>query len=401
MSNGDFIIDKDGKLTDYCGSDTAVIIPEGVRSIDMYVFNYMKNLEDISIPDSIEKIDESNFEDCDNLHYNELSGARYLGNENNPYLVLVSADEDISLLDVKDGCKIIMGNALANNTELSGLTIPPSVRYIGFMAFYGCESLCELTLPEGVEYIDACAFCDVGIEKLSLPESLKVIDTDAFSTVSIKEVTLPSGIEHIGSGAFTHNDFKFNEYMGGYYIGSKNDPYICFMKPCDKDVTDIALHENTRLIYSSAFHQCKKLISVKLPMGLTEIGEDSFKECVALTSINIPESVTLIDEDAFSGCELLADVKLPSGKTEIKAGAFVGCRSIEQIELGEATVGDNAFSCCEKLKKFKAGNGSNLYGDYIFSDCALLEEVILPKSLEATFTKDELEDSKNAIIKYV
>ena len=132
----DFIISESGVLTEYLGDSPRITIPDGVKSIDMYVFCGLDNLEEIVIPDSIEAIDDSNFEDCDNLNYNKTDGSRYLGNASNPYLVLVSADEDITELDVKDGCRVIMGNALANNSNLCRLSIPSSVKYIGFMAFF-------------------------------------------------------------------------------------------------------------------------------------------------------------------------------------------------------------------------------------------------------------------------
>ena len=401
MNISDFVIDENGRLTEYSGCGGAVVIPNGVKVIDAYVFNYMDTIETLVLPDSIEAIDESNFEECENLRYNEWGGAKYLGNEENPYLVLISAKEGLTELAVKEGCRIVFGNALANNEKLSRLSLPQSLKHIGFMAFYSCTSLCELALPEGVEHIDACAFYDTGIERLVLPEGLKFIGFDAFSTVSLGEVILPSGIQHIGNGAFTHNDIKFNEYMGGYYIGSESEPYLCFMKPCDGDVAELSLHESTRLIYSSAFSKCAKLKSVKLPEGLMEIGQKAFEECEALGSIIIPESVTLIGENAFSCCYELKDVKLPSGRVELESCAFLACRSIESIELGEAIIGDNAFEGCEGLKSFTAGAGSNLYGDYIFSECTALEEVTLPKKLENYFTAKEFEDSEIVSIKYV
>ncbi len=397
----DFEINEDGVITEYYGSDTKIVIPEGVKGIDMYVFNNNDELEVLSIPDSIETIDSANFEGCDNLKFNEYGGGYYLGNERNPYLVLVSAEEDVSAIEIKDGCKIVFANALANNESLSCVSFPKSLRSIGFMAFYGCVSLTELDLPEGIEYIDACAFSDCGFKRLLLPESLKYIGFDAFSLVSLEEIILPSGIEHIGRGAFTHNDISFNEYDGGYYLGNETNPYVCFMKPCDTEITEICLHKDARHIYSHAWSGCEKLSSVTLPYGLLEIGQDAFRECGALVEIVIPESVRLIGEDAFTGCENLKKIKFPKGKLEIEAGAFVACSSIEKVELGAAVIGDNAFDGCRSLRSFTAGEGSNLYGDYIFSECFSLKEVILPKSLDGKFNADDFESLNGVEIKYI
>lgn len=397
----DFVIDENGVLTEYLGFDTKIEIPEGVRAIDMYVFNELDTLEEITLPSSIERMDEQNFEDCDSLRFNESGGGYYLGCESEPYLVLVRTDGDLKRLEIEEGCRIILGNAAANNEKLSELSIPASVRSIGFMAFYGCTSLKELSLPEGVVHIDACAFFDTGIKELMLPRSLEYIGFDAFSTVSLESVTIPDGIKHIGHGAFTENALKFNEYEGGYYLGSEASPYIMLMRPCDKKTQSIALHEDTRLIYSSAFKGCERLRSVTLPEGLTEIGVDAFRECTSLESIRIPESVTLIGENAFACCTAITELSLPSGRLELEAGAFMGCTSVKQVELGAATVGDNAFDGCTSLVSFKAGDGSNLYGDCIFADCAALTEIVLPESLRGRFSEDELDDGASTIIKFV
>ena len=397
----DFVIDENGVLTEYLGYDSIIEIPEGVRAIDTYVFCGMDDLEEIILPSSIERIDEQNFEDCDSLRYNESGGGYYLGNDSEPYLVLVRADGDVKRLEIEDGCKIIFGNAAANNEYLAELSIPASVRSIGFMAFYGCTSLKELSLPEGVAHIDTCAFFDTGIKRLVLPKSLEYIGFDAFSTVSLEEVTLPSYVKHIGHGAFTENELRFNEYGGGYYLGSEASPYILFMRPCDRSVESIALHGDTRLIYSSAFKRCERLRSVTLPEGLTEIGYDAFRECTSLGSVRIPESVTLIGENAFASCTALTELSLPMGRIELEAGAFMGCTSVKQVELGAATVGDNAFDGCESLITFKTGEGSNLYGDCIFAECPSLTEIVLPESLRGRFSEDELDEGASAIIKFV
>ena len=397
----DFEISEDGIITEYYGSDTKIVIPEGIKGIDMYVFNNDDELEEVSIPDSIETIDSANFECCDNLKFNEYGGGYYLGNEHNPYLVLMSAEENLAELDIKDGCKIVFANALLDNESIRKVSFPQSLRSIGFMAFYGCELLTELSFPEGIEYIDACAFCNSGLKKLVFPETLKHIGFDAFSLVSLEEVSLPSGIKHIGNGAFSHNDIKFNEYEGGYYIGNEREPYICFMKPSDTSAISIRLHKDTKHIYSGAFNGCRRLSSATLPDGLIEIGHDAFRECGALTEIVIPESVKLIGENAFTCCESLKTVRLPKGKLEIEAGAFVGCSSIEEVDLGEAIIGDNAFEGCTALRSFTAGAGSNLYGDFIFSECSSLKTVRLPKSLLERYTAEEFEDSKDVTVEYV
>ena len=394
------LIISEGMLTGYRGKPSAIRIPEGVVKIDRYAIYGDDTLLEASVPDSIEDIDETNFKECNNLKFNEFGGAYYLGNEKNPYLVLVSADKSITECEVREGCKIIMGKSFDGCEALARAVIPSSVKRIGFMAFYGCENLRELTFCEGVERVDGCAFYDCGFEKITLPGSLKRIERDAFCTVSLKEVTLPGRVGYIGCGAFTHNDIKFNEHGGGYYLGSKDNPYLCFMRPKDRGLGEISIHKDTKIIYSSAFMRCDSLVRAELPEGLLQIGEDAFRECSALSAVRLPESLEIIEDCAFADCPALSEVEFP-GAVEIGSGAFMGCTALYELRLGSAVIGDNAFDSCEALERVVIGEGSNIYGDYIFSGCCSIREAVLPKSAARYSTEEQFSDSENVKIKYV
>lgn len=59
---------------------------------------------------------------------------------------------------------------------------------------------------------------------------------------------------------------------------------------------------------NNVFRGCTKIISVKIPEGVKEIGEGAFSGCTQLSKIEIPASVTNIGDFAFSQCENLATV---------------------------------------------------------------------------------------------
>lgn len=396
-----FEISDSGVLTEYTGRAARVVIPDGVREIDRYVFCGLDSLEELSIPDTIETVDRTNFAECDNLRFNEVDGVRYLGNDKNPYLVLYSADTDIRECAVRDGCRLIMEKAFDEMPSLARVSLPGSLRYIGFMAFYGCEALSEVSFSDGLLEIDDCAFSGCAVRRVALPSSVRRVGRDAFGIARIDEVLLSDEITHIGAGAFTHNDIRFNEYCGGCYLGSADQPYLCFVKPNDKNITAIELHTDCRIIYSNAFMRCENLKHIVPPDGVLQIGENAFRECHALESVALPESLALIGECAFASCDALRDIEIPRGRIEIESGAFAGCSSLERITLSNATVGDNAFDDCSGLVRVTVGEGANLYGDYIFAGCSSLREVILPKKLKGRFDREEFEDSENTEIKYI
>lgn len=396
-----FEISDSNVLKRYKGNDSIVVVPNRVKEIERCVFYNCDLLEEISIPDGIEIIDETNFIECKNLKFNEADGVRYLGNKNNPYLVLVSAEKNIKEHDIKEGCKLIKGNAFDRCSELVRISIPSTVRQIGYMAFYNCYSLSEVKISEGVEKIYSCAFENCSIENLQLPNSLKYIGENAFSMVSLKEVSISNETLYIGCGAFAYNDIRYNEYKEGCYFGSDKNPYLCFVKPKDKNTSNIDIHSNCKIIYSNAFSKCKNLKNIKLPDGLVQIGKNAFQECYELEAINIPSNVTLIDECAFASCKRLKSIKIPNQRITIESGAFMECSSIETLELINAIVSDNVFDGCNGLKRLVVGEASNLYGYYIFSGCNSLKEAILPKKLENSTIIDELNEIGNVKITYV
>ena len=94
------------------------------------------------IPDSVTSIGARAFYDCDKLSYNEYGNCKYLGNENNPYLALITTtSNNLSSYTIVQTTKVIADNAFYGCSRLTNITIPDSVTSIGNDAFYGCSSL--------------------------------------------------------------------------------------------------------------------------------------------------------------------------------------------------------------------------------------------------------------------
>ena len=395
-----------------CSSLTSVTIPDRVTYIGMGAFMVCINLTSVTIPDRVTYIGEMAFDDCDNLQYNEYDNAYYLGNNNNPYLLLVKAkDSNITSINIHNTTRFIYSNAFDSCSGITSIEIPNSVTSIGRSAFSWCTLLESVVIPDSVTTIDEWTFAwCTGLTSIEISDSVTSIGKQAFyqcssltsvtipgSVTSIGQqafdycsnltsVTIDNGVTNIGHGAFWHctnltsvtipnsvtsigsdvfddcDNLKYNEYDNAYYLGNNNNPYVVLIEVKDTNITSINIHSNTKIIYY-AFSGCEKLASVTLPNGVTSIGACAFWNCFDLTSIEIPDSVTSIDYGAFAYCKSLTSVTIPNSVTSIGEDAFRDCYKLTSITIPDSvtSIGELAFINCYSLTSITVDESNEYY----------------------------------------
>lgn len=186
-----------------CTKISTLNVPEGTTEIGTFAFSSCSSLENVSIPDSIEVLGSNVFRLCDDLKFTEKDGAKYVGNTNNPYVILVKATStDITTLTIQNKTKYISELAFMGCAKLTKVTIPASVKSIGAGAFMDCSALKTLVINNGVKTIGGSAFynCDALIT-VTIPNSVETVGKYAFSGCDkLKTLRLGDNVTTLGAG---------------------------------------------------------------------------------------------------------------------------------------------------------------------------------------------------------
>lgn len=425
-----------------CKNLKKVILDEGVEWIGSKAFDQCYNLESISLPSTIKDIDKYYFSYSTELKYNEYNRIKYLGNEQNPYLVLMNGKYAPSAAEIHPQTQIIADKAFENARNITQISIPGSINIIGEAAFKGCEKLTYAELADGAEKnIKWETFADcTHLKQIKIPKSVLIIGPEAFKGCeNLTSVELADGIESIDWGAFAKcsnlkqikipksvsyiEETAFSECtsLSDIQIDNNNQTYKsvtnCIINISDKSLIYGNHHSvipndgSIKSIGESAFYQCAGLREIILPDGLKSIGKEAFNSCKDLIKVSIPLSVESIGERAFDRCELIeynnynGDLYLGSEENPYmlfyKVGDIYDDFDISQEEdlmpfykardrydgfysLHEDTkiIGSNAFAHNSTIRSINIPAGVIEIGANAFAGCDNITNIELPDSLK-------------------
>ena len=139
------------------------------------------------------------------------------------------------------------------------LVVNSGITYIGSSTFEGLDQLTSVSLPDTMEYIGWGAFSDcASLTSIVVPEGIKVLYANTFARcTSLCSVKLPSTLEWI------------------------ND---CIFSGCTS-LQDIVLPEGIDHVPWRMFDGCTSLRSVTIPSSIMSVSNDAFSGCTALTSV--------------------------------------------------------------------------------------------------------------------
>ena len=275
-----------------CSSLASIQIPSSVISIGENAFEGCSSLTSITFEEGSELtgIVSNVFEGCDSMKYNEYGNCYYLGNETNPYLILVKAkNKSITDATISSNTKLILDYAFSGCRSLTSIVIPSRVTSIGDYAFQDCRSLSSVTFEEGC--------------------------------------MLTSIVSNIFSGC---DSLQYKEYFNCNYLGNETNPYFILVKAKKTSITKATIHANTRIIMNRAFLGCDSLTSVIIPSNVISIGDSAFYGCAKLVEVVFEEGskLTSIEWGALHSCSSLTSIVIPSSVTTMGSEVFTDCNSL-------------------------------------------------------------------------
>ena len=131
----------------------------------------------------------------------------------------------------------------------------------------------------------------------------------------------------------------------------------------DTRIKKLKMPDGVTTIGNCAFRGCSNLTSISIPDSVTSIGNGAFETCGKLTSIEIPDSVTSISAYTFNGCSKLTSISIPDSVTSIGESAFYNCISLTSIAISDSvtSIGNCAFYNCKSLTSIAVSDNNNNY----------------------------------------
>ena len=125
----------------------------------------------------------------------------------------------------------------------------------------------------------------------------------------------------------------------------------------------------------------KKIVSCKIPAGVTAIASSTFRSCNLLESIEFSSELTSIALGTFSDCIKL--IETVNGVSYVGTWAVDCMEEVTAVSLREGTVGiaDSVFAGCARLESVTIPASVAHIGTYAFSRCEALSSLVLPEKL--------------------
>ena len=371
---------------------TDLVIPDGVTSIGKRVFYHCANLQTVTLPASLTKIDEYAFGSC-----TQLNRIRFLGNA--PASIHQYAFNSVTAAAEYPAADATWTTAKRQNyggtltwsehyeyTGTCGTNLKWGLDEAGTLVIYGTgsmdnyylgyagtrvnppwyaykDNIRSVVVRSGAKSIGNYAFymCPV-LKSLKIENASLSIGDLAFSGSAISMIDFGNGSIVLGAGAFYDCD-----KLKTLTLGSK----ISFAQPSNMHFSYCDGLESITIrcaeLPANVIHTCGSLSQVTLE-GVKSIGAYNFENCPALKTITIPASVTKLSNGLFHNSGL-TDVYIQGQDVEftyevLPAGVTVHA---PECSTAHAYVINNQKQYNYSFAALEGDTSKHVYGDPVWT----------------------------------
>ncbi|MDO4364200.1 MAG: leucine-rich repeat protein, partial [Clostridia bacterium] len=393
-------------------------LPESIKSIGANAFKGVKSTNgfEVVMPADIASIGDYAFANSSVLGFdfslcqNEytLGEGVFSGNQkltsidiNTPEIPQKTFYNDTALTSVTLHNQTSIGDYAFNNSSITEISIPASVKKIGAGVFTNCLKLMTVT----VNSIDT----EFNFASIISPENSMGYRSDGSRIYGFKIKADPRSKAHsyavkalldyesikiaYKSTGYVSKFKGTNDYARWYYYPDDNTLLIT-----DKSIAGGTFYDENyepvqfNNIDTVRFFDDVSIIepgwkainpkNVYISEMTKQISDKAFADCTNLQAINIPDSVTQLGEYAFDNCSGLKSVTIGKGVQNISAFAFRECIKLQELNiLGAVTIGRAAFKDCSKLVTLNLPDTLQTIRTTAFINCYSLIRINFGKNL--------------------
>ena len=377
----------------HCKNLQNITIPESVTSIGSWAFFGCETLENANIPNGVTNIGEFAFSNCSNLR-NVSIGNNFEKLVRNVFPIEMNLRQCVCAPDMKDEkrCKMLWETIGLRNLVVPFLLDTIETNEIILKKLQSqikTKKFREECIPKWIERNETEVLAKLlsSVRKISAEEINGYIEkSECFPEIrsmflEYKNRLYPAEVLDRMEEIRMEKDFglmkkTLADYRKDFKIFKDGNLYKITGYKSENETVIIPgeIKGIPVSISDEVFSYCDKIKDVLIEDGVITIGNGAFRNCKNLQSIVIPESVTEIGERAFYGCEALADSE---GRIIIRDILFGYCGSKTDFAVPESitVITSEAFRDCQILKNILIPASVKRIGSAIFRNCRNLQSV--------------------------
>lgn len=301
---------------------------EDISKVGEKAFSDCKSLKKltINVPDGPAIADDLCIPEELAAHCTSLQTVTFTGHTENLLSIKAAAFRETTMLteiSLPDSIQIIEQCAFCDS-GIENIVIPDRVTKLGRGAFSRCYELTDVTLPESVTVIPRLAFINCDKLKTINAPNVAIVCDNAFCHCKMLTAFDFSQIKELGSASFAGTGIR--KAVLSNKLTNLQPSTFCNCKNLQS--VDMSACDNVKTISTRCFEDCNKLTDIKLPLNVRKFADGCF-ESAKFNSLVIKAGMR-INYHALSGAvidelEFADDADSPT-KTVVNISAFEGAK---------------------------------------------------------------------------